>query len=259
MGRAAVAVLIWAVAAAADTNPFERDPEAIEAGKQQFETRCSGCHGIDARGARGPDLYASARAAAGEVDPLFWSIKDGIPGTEMISFGLSTEQSWQIVSYLRSLASPGAQPPVEGDVEAGREAFETAGCGSCHMIEGRGGILGPDLSGVAAVRTAEAIREAIVDPGKTTQPGFQGARIVDQAGHAHRGLIQNEDNFTIQLLTTKLERVSLDRAGLSIELKSLMPPDYGQRLSAVQLRNLLAFLDRQRKPTLHYEKGFGNY
>jgi putative heme-binding domain-containing protein len=200
--------------------------------------------------------------AAEDVGPLFNAIKNGIPGTEMVPLGISTDHTWQIVSYLRSLTQPGAQAPVEGDVDEGRQVFEAVGCRNCHMIAGVGGILGPDLSGIARARTSEAIRESVLDPSKVVLPGFKGALIIDQTGRVYTGVVKNEDNFTIQFLTTTLERVSLDRPGLravDLKKKSFMPESYGRRLDQAQLQNLLAFLDRQRQPTLHYEKGFANY
>ena len=262
MFRATVAVLIWSFASSAATNPYERDPQAIKAGKQHFQIRCSGCHGVDARGGRGPNLHRSQTVAAEDFDGLFDAIKNGIPGTEMVPLGISTDHTWQIVSYLRSLTQPGAQAPVEGDVDEGRQVFEAVGCRNCHMIAGVGGILGPDLSGVGRARSSEAIRESVLDPSKVVLPGFKGALIIDQTGRVHNGVIKNEDNFTIQFLTTTLERVSLNRPGLravDLKKKSFMPENYGRRLDQAQLQNLLAFLDRRRQPTLHYEKGFGNY
>ena len=47
-----------------------------------FRARCADCHGMDARGVRGPDItqvWASGRTDEG----LFKTIKGGVPGTEM--------------------------------------------------------------------------------------------------------------------------------------------------------------------------------
>jgi hypothetical protein len=86
--------------------------------------------------------------------------------------------------------------------------------------------------------------------------------VIDQSGRKYTGMIKNEDNFSIQLLTTTLRRVSLDRAGLrALDRKagSFMRGNYKRRLSELELTNLLAFLDRRQQPVLSYEKGFGNY
>lgn len=46
----------------------------------------------------------------------------------------------------------------------GREVFVANGCGSCHRFHGAGGLLGPDLTGIASRRGAAAIRAQITNP-----------------------------------------------------------------------------------------------
>ena len=41
--------------APADKNPLEGNAAAIQAGMGMFRNRCADCHGMDARGVRGPD------------------------------------------------------------------------------------------------------------------------------------------------------------------------------------------------------------
>ena len=63
-------------------NPLEGNPDAIRGGMGLFRARCADCHGMDAKGVRGPDItqvWASGRTDQG----LFNTIKNGIPGTEM--------------------------------------------------------------------------------------------------------------------------------------------------------------------------------
>jgi hypothetical protein len=70
-------------------NPLEGNPEAIRGGMGLFRGRCADCHGMDARGVRGPDItqvWASGRTD----DGLFKTIKGGIPGTEMPATPAST-------------------------------------------------------------------------------------------------------------------------------------------------------------------------
>ena len=59
-------------------NPLEGNPDAISAGMGLFRSRCADCHGMDARGVRGPDLtqvWASGRTD----DGLFRTLKGGVP------------------------------------------------------------------------------------------------------------------------------------------------------------------------------------
>ena len=73
----------------ADKNPLEGNAAAIRAGMGLFRGRCADCHGMDARGVRGPDItqvWASGRTD----DGLFRTIRSGVPGTEMPAVGART-------------------------------------------------------------------------------------------------------------------------------------------------------------------------
>ena len=111
--RAFCVVAAWCIVAGAWTNaqapaaknPFEGDHAAIRSGMGLFRARCADCHGMDARGVRGPDItqvWASGRTDEG----LFTTIKNGIAGTEMPPQPrLFDHETWQILAYLRTLAA----------------------------------------------------------------------------------------------------------------------------------------------------------
>lgn len=243
-------------------NPLARNPAAVEAGRAHYGERCAGCHGHDGRGAEGPSLYRSRVVARGAAGELFEILKYGIPGTEMVPVGLSDEQLWQIVSYVHSIARPGLQPPVPGDPEAGRRIFQQADCSGCHMVRGKGGVLGPDLSSLALERTSEAIRNALLQPGASVATGYKAVTVSTAKGETITGVVKNEDNFTIQLMKTNGEFALFLRNELRevvYKPESLMPRDYSRRLSPEQLQNLLAYLDRLRAPVMKFEVHWLNY
>ena len=63
-------------------NPLEGNADAITAGMGAYRVRCADCHGMDARGIRGPDI--SQVWARGRTDAaLFRTIRNGVPNTEM--------------------------------------------------------------------------------------------------------------------------------------------------------------------------------
>ncbi len=72
------------------------------------------------------------------------------------------------------------EPPASEPYARGRQLYGRLDCGRCHVIDGEGGRLGPDLSHigtVAADREAgtsadEYIRRSIVDPGAYVVPGY---------------------------------------------------------------------------------------
>src|SRR5258706_13100952 len=63
-------------------NPLDGNPDAIQAGMGLFRGRCAECHGMDARGVRGPDItqvWASGRTDPGRLR----TIKEEGPGPGM--------------------------------------------------------------------------------------------------------------------------------------------------------------------------------
>src|SRR5919106_6293978 len=88
-------------------NPHLGDKASIRTGMLQYRVRCGDCHGLDARGYRGPDL--SAAIAGGATDErLFQTIRKGVPGTEMPPTNLADDDVLMIIAYLRNLG--GAAP-----------------------------------------------------------------------------------------------------------------------------------------------------
>lgn len=103
----------------AKSNPLPSSAGTIKAGKELFlktaqPAACMMCHGEqgDGKGVMGAALVPPPRnftcgAMMREIPDgqLFWIIKNGSPGTGMMSFaGLPDEQVWQLVHYIRSLA-----------------------------------------------------------------------------------------------------------------------------------------------------------
>jgi putative heme-binding domain-containing protein len=181
-------------------------------------------------------------------DELFNVIRRGVPGTAMPAFPFPDTTIWQISSYLRSLSTPAFLVPVAGDVQAGAEVYRRASCGSCHMIYGKGGYLGPDLTDVAASRTVKQLREAIVKPSDHPVDGFKGVSVLLTNGEKISGIAKNYSDYSIDILDPNgaLHLLSISQVREThFRDKSLMPDSYGHSLSARDLQNLIAFLSRQ--------------
>jgi len=95
----------------AQKNPLAGDRAAVDAGRTLFQQTCQSCHGAEARGDRGPALTGPLRHGSSDGQ-IFVNIRGGIRGTQMPAFaGLSTDQVWQLVSYLRSVAGSSSEAP----------------------------------------------------------------------------------------------------------------------------------------------------
>lgn len=252
-------LLVTPIAARAQTqeiekvNPVARNAESIQAGKALYlsrQTLCSNCHGADARGGEAPDLYTSRTVSRGTDQRLFEIIKRGVPGSGMPPQpSLSDAQVWQLAAYLQSLGRPGRQAPVAGDARRGTRIFDEAGCRRCHMIQGSGGFLGPDLSDIATRLTTDELRRAIVSPAAEVRDGFRPVVVVTATGQRITGLLKNDSNFSMEILRTDGTYFTHSRAllrQLSAAPATLMPSDYQRTLTPEDLQSLLAFLDGQR-------------
>ncbi len=234
------------------TNPLAGSSAAVTAGEKLYRQTCQACHGGQARGDRGPALATNNFAHGSDDADLFRNIRSGISGSAMPSFSkLTNDQTWQLVSYIRSLSGGGGSEVVAGDAAAGEQLFYgKAACGSCHAVNARGGLVGPDLS--AAGRTAAAtLRAKIMNPDTDMNPADRGRRapgavVVKTAdGTELRGVLRIEDTFSLQMMDVSGKLHLLDKARIQdehYEFKSLMPDDFAKRLSAPEIQNIVAYL-----------------
>ena len=229
-------------------NPLEGDPGAIKSGMGLFRARCADCHGMDARGVRGPDItqiWASGRTDEG----LFTTIKNGIPGTEMPPQPrLFDHETWQILAYLRTLAAPVPAAPPRGNAESG-EAIYRANCAGCHRINGVGGRLGPDLSRIGAARSREVLELRIRGAVEGFLPGYEPVTLTPQSGQAVAGVKKNEDLFSVQIMDVRERIQGYDKASLKQMQngsRSAMPRFGSDRLSERDLDDLLRYLQTLR-------------
>src|SRR5262245_7101927 len=92
-------------------NPFQTTPDVIKEGMASFRANCAYCHGMDAKGARGPDLTNVFNGRTEEG--LYRLVRNGVPGTEMppASVFLQEPDTWKTLMYLRTLATPAPADP----------------------------------------------------------------------------------------------------------------------------------------------------
>jgi cytochrome c oxidase cbb3-type subunit III len=245
------------------SNPLAADPSAIKEGASLFRANCSPCHGMSAHGGgRGPDLTSGRWIHGSSDSDVFRTISQGVPGTQMPANGFEDSETWAIIAYLRSLApSPHAKMP--GDPAKGEKLFTgAAGCAACHMVKGRGGLLGPDLSRVGASRSIASLIESIREPDKELSDGmldpnnhyglplvYDTVTVVLKNGDKLTGVAKNEDTFSIQLLDTNQQLRLFPKRDLKEVLhqhKSLMPAYSEQMINPAELQDLLAYLENLR-------------
>lgn len=212
--------------------------QAPDAGKRLFEARCAPCHGVDAGGGeRGPRISAKTREVLRET------IRNGVPGAGMPAFPLNEADMGSVIAFLEGMTSAAIDVPVAGDASAGRRFFfGKGGCAECHMVQGRGGVIGPELTNLGRTRRLPQIERALrgeADPNST----FRMATVRTD-NRELRGVVKNESNFDLQLMSLDGTVHVLDKKHITSvqrEAGALMPP---LKASDEERRDLLAFLSR---------------
>src|SRR5215831_10538703 len=142
------------------------------------------------------------------------------------------------------------QPVPDSSAMSAGEAlfFGKAGCGACHEINGRGGLMGLDLS-TAGNRSPQELQAKILNPNDSGSavPGRGPLTVIakTKSGSEIRGVRRNEDTFTLQLVDASGKLHLLDKTNLTevrYENRSLMTADYASRLTQQELQTLVAYL-----------------
>jgi len=230
-------------AGAQTTNPHATRADR-ESGAKIFRSHCGSCHGVRGTGGLGPDLTRGSFFHGSSDADLFGIIADGIPGTAMPGVFFEGTQVWQIVAFVRSLGGSGEASAVNGDAARGRQQFRRQGCIGCHLVQGEGGVKGPDLSVIGSQRSAAYLHESILDPNRNVSPDFWVAKIISRDGTEHSGFIMNQDTYTVQILDFSRGLQTLPRSefkDFGIDRGSVMPA-YKGKLNDEELNDLVAYL-----------------
>jgi len=226
-------------------NPFAGDPAAIDNGRGVFRIYCGPCHGNEAKGGRAPDLTRGTYSVGDRDEDLYRTISNGIPGTSMPGMGgeLGADNVWRIISFLRSIATHDTTG-IPGDRAAGEKLFwGKGGCGNCHMVNARGGRLGPQLRRIGRERSVAYLRESVLTPDSDVPSEYATITAVKRDGTKLVGT-GNLDNFSVQIMDAGGNYFSFlreDLASAKSEPRSMMPK-YDRTFTPAELDDLIAYL-----------------
>lgn len=169
---------------------------------------------------------------------------------------LTSHPEPEIAKQARALAAGSLTPDREsvvrgllhvaarrGDAEKGKKAFETH-CARCHVYNGLGKRIGPDLTGIGKRSRADLLVE-ILDPSRSVEGDYRLWVVRTKDGRIFTGRLQGETQTAIQLLDDLGERQVLPRekiAQMRTSSLSLMPNGFEEHLSAEELAGLLEYL-----------------
>jgi PQQ-dependent dehydrogenase (methanol/ethanol family) len=238
--------------------------QTADAGRRPYQARCAGCHGEDGTsGGHGPNIVDVRRPRATSKNEVRDLILKGIPDGGMPAFQIPFEEADAIAVFVMALKTPAAGAAAAGeaapgDPAAGERFFAGKGnCAICHMVRGRGGVLGPDLSAIGRDRRPAQIEQKLRDPeaavagpagrggrgGRGGPPPYRAVTVRTRNGQSIRGIAKNESAFDLQLLGMdgKLHLLSKDQVAEVVPEKTLMPK---VEATPDEMRNLVAYLSR---------------
>ena len=139
-----------------------------------------------------------------------------------------------------------------GDAGRGRRIFfgPKVACSSCHTIGTEGANVGPDLTGIGAIRSGHDLLEAIVFPSASFVPGHE-VYTVELAHDRLSGVIRSQNRDAVVLVTGPNGEVRIPRAeikSMQPSKVSLMPEGFDESLTKTELTDLLAFLQAETTP-----------
>jgi putative membrane-bound dehydrogenase-like protein len=137
---------------------------------------------------------------------------------------------------------------LAGDAARGAMLF-ARNCQTCHLHQGQGHAVGPDLSGIAG-RPPDVLLSDILDPNREVAADFVALTVTTQRGAVLSGLLVEETGSSLKLRRAE----GIDETILRSEItevhssgRSLMPEGLEQALSLQEMADLLAFLRSGQK------------
>jgi putative heme-binding domain-containing protein len=128
------------------------------------------------------------------------------------------------------------------DLHNGKILFEKH-CVSCHILYGKGGKIGPDLTG-SDRKNLSYLAENLVDPSASVAESYRSSILQLEDGRLITGIVVEENDRTVKV-QTKDELVTLDRDSIEQSKKtklSLMPDGLLDPLSNEEIVNLFRYL-----------------
>ena len=134
-----------------------------------------------------------------------------------------------------------------GDPEKGETLFMTKSelsCVRCHKVDRSGGEVGPPLTVIGKARDRRSLLESIVMPDAKISEGFETAVIADEDGQVTTGIVAEENDEYVELITADgtRQRIEQDWIIARKKGKSSMPAGLTELMTARELRDLVAYL-----------------
>lgn len=139
-----------------------------------------------------------------------------------------------------------------GDAAIGRRVFFSPGasCGKCHRVEGRGGLVGTDLSTIARAADREKLMQSILNPSHDVAPQFAQHVVETKDGETYVGRIFSEGaDGSLTVLNGESSAFVIPKALIhenQPNATSLMPDGLADGMTVQDFRDLIAYLEARK-------------
>lgn len=204
------------------------------------------------KGASRSKVGSKELAVMAETKPFDESL---IPAVSAALHGSSYEEARAVASKLFPLpAGKDAKPlpslsdlaKMKGNAANGDRLFTSTGkCNTCHVVNGAGKEVGPNLSEIGTKLSRQAMYEAIVFPSAGISHNYESWLLVLKNGTTHTGIITSDEADKVSIKGSDAIVRSFPTADIEERVKqkiSLMPADVAKTLSVDELADLVEYL-----------------
>ncbi len=147
--------------------------------------------------------------------------------------------------YARYRGILSGQAMAKADLAAGKKLFANT-CGPCHQMYGKGGDIGPDITG-SNRRNLDYLLANILEPSADIQDDYKMVVITTRDGRTYAGNISSENNQQLTLKVVGQDPVVLAKSAIQsreVTPVSMMPPGLLETLTDKEIVDLVAYLQK---------------
>ena len=138
-----------------------------------------------------------------------------------------------------------------GDRTRGQIVFTKAGtCATCHVVNGTGKTVGPDLSEIGRKLSKTAMYESILFPSASISHNYEMWRVTTTEGEIIDGVVVSDNNTATVLIDAKGNRQTFQAADIDEKVRqkvSIMPDNLHEKLTDRELVDLIEYLVSLKK------------
>ena len=150
------------------------------------------------------------------------------------------------VDRMKAIEAFASTAEHKGNFDNGKKVY-VEHCSKCHIHQGEGHAIGPDLTGMA-VHPKEHLLTEILDPSRNVEANFRTYKVVTLDGLVLSGMLMSESQTSIELVDMEGKRHQIVREDIDemqMSKKSVMPEGFEKTLNEQAMTDLLEFLTKK--------------